>query len=57
MLQAKTPGIIKRNKIKKPSTKLCLKGTIKNLQLTETLKKSWSIIEQNLHENSLFLFR
>ncbi|RNA34371.1 androglobin-like isoform X5 [Brachionus plicatilis] len=32
-------------------------GTSKNLQVTETLKKSWSIIEQNLHENSLFLFR
>ncbi|CAF0778069.1 unnamed protein product [Brachionus calyciflorus] len=32
-------------------------GSAKNQQVTEALKKSWTIVEQNLQENALFLFR
>jgi hypothetical protein len=31
--------------------------TAKNLSVGETLKKSWSIVEDKLQENALYLFR
>ncbi len=34
-----------------------LPGSVKNSQVSEALRKSWSVVEQNLNENALFVFR